>query len=87
MSERLKGNNAIGGRFGSAIANVGDLNQDGYTGMLLNVYTKILITKYLNYVDFDKPFDTDKSCIGLRIFCMARFLRANFLKKKKIFRT
>ncbi len=33
LEEKLKGNNAAGARFGTAIEAIGDVNKDGYNGM------------------------------------------------------
>ena len=37
LQVKLKGSNAIGARFGSAIRNASDLNKDGYTGKKLKI--------------------------------------------------
>ena len=38
QDESLNGTRSENGRFGSAISNVGDLNQDGYNGMYMCMF-------------------------------------------------
>ena len=54
---KLEGTRAIGGRFGSAIAFIGDINLDGFNGKLVLRYPlppqkkMTLINKIVNYIN------------------------------------
>lgn len=58
---RLEGNKVPGARFGSAITNIGDINNDGYQGVFLTRSKEVFWLK-VTTSSYAQQFDLTSKC-------------------------
>jgi hypothetical protein len=77
----IMGSQQYGARFGTAVANVGDLNMDGYEGKLWSYKMRI-------HPEFKKAITvaSDTSCVGFEVFTAVGYNAVQSVESQPKFR-